>query len=70
MSLLSIFDELECMGIMCRGLIEGYYFPNGIGNIPWFRYFFSHSFQNVYRQTSPLPLILIEFTDRVPAFLN
>ena len=39
MSLLSIFDALEFKRIMCRGGIEGYCLPNGVGNIPWLCYF-------------------------------
>ena len=43
---------------MCRGGIEGYCHPNGVGNIPWLCYFlpfFSICFTD---GLPPLPLIL------------
>ena len=56
-SLLSIFDALELRRIMCRGGIEGYCLPNGIGNIPWLRYFFAILLNMFYRRTAPLTLV-------------
>ena len=54
--LLSIFDTLEFRRIMCRGWIEWYCLPNGIGNIPWLHYFLAILFNMFYGWAAPIAL--------------